>query len=81
MRELRLRTAGPALVLVLELEAPPRLLTSASTQSEASRLSEQLCSRPSVCRALIEMLAVVDAEHAAAWHRDVEPGGGSRADL
>jgi hypothetical protein len=61
-----------------------RVLTSAENQAEADRLTEWICSRPDLARAIVAGLAAyADVERAAAWHdhlNDERPPAGRPLD-
>ena len=85
MRELSLRLTGPAVVVVLELEGPARLLLAAvDDDDDALRVGEWISASPGRSEALLAALALVDAEgleRSTAWHETLghddadRPGG------
>jgi hypothetical protein len=84
VRELALRLAGPAIVVVHELEGPTRmLLAGADGDDDALRVSEWLSASAARSAAILAALALVDAEglaRASAWHDELRgdagrPGG------
>ncbi len=56
MPEVSVRTAAPALLIVAEVEAPLRVGLVAESQADADRLTDWVCSRPGLCRALVAAL-------------------------
>jgi len=80
--EVRVRTCAPAILLVLEHEAPPRLALVADGQADADALSVWLAGLPSVCEAILAAIRDLDArgglERSAAWHETVSGDGSDR---
>ena len=72
MPETLVRTRGPALLVVLELEGPPRIGIVAYGQSEADRLTTWLAWTPSAAETIFAAIADLDArgglERSQSWH-------------
>lgn len=64
------RAVGPALVLVLEREAPMRLETLSSTESEFNALREE-CSSNRRWQALLDVYFAVKADEEGIGHTDL----------
>ena len=81
MRELLIRTAAPAIVVVLEREGPPRLLSTAETTAEGEELArwvEDSDRRTEVVEAALRLRDDEGGrERGAAWAEELRrfPGG------
>jgi hypothetical protein len=79
-------TRGPAILVVIEHEAPPRLALVAEGQADADALSAWFSGLPTICETLLAALGDLDARgglaRSTAWHEtlnDERPPEGDRS--
>jgi hypothetical protein len=78
LRELTIRTSGPSLVVVVELEGPVRLLLASHDADDLERLSEWVGASPARAAAILSAIAAADVDghdRAARWHGSVGDSG------
>jgi hypothetical protein len=73
MRELTIRTRGPAICVIFELEGPTRLLLPLADLDNTERIGEWLSASPARAAAILAAIAAASErdgdERGVAWHR------------